>query len=109
MNLQIAQSAKARCRPRGTLMPSSLQSANEQLIGKTPFEFMPEKEAERVGQIFGQAVHERTAFTSLQHKALCKSGKVILLECSGRPITNTDGTLQGYRGIDRDISKRGEN
>ncbi len=80
----------------------------EQLIGKTPFEFMPEKEAERVGKIFGQAVHKRTVFTSLQHKALCKSGKVILLECSGRPITNTDGTLQGYRGIDRDITKRGE-
>jgi len=80
----------------------------EQLIGKTPFEFMPEKEAERVGQIFGQAVHKRTVFTSLQHKALCKSGKVILLECSGRPITNTDGTFQGFRGIDRDITKRGE-
>ncbi len=80
----------------------------EQLIGKTPFEFMPEKEAERVGKIFGQAVRKRRLFTSLQHQALCKSGKVILLECSGRPITNTDGTLQGYRGIDRDITKRGE-
>jgi len=78
----------------------------EQLIGKTPFEFMPEKEAERVGKIFGQAVHERRLFTSLQHQALCKSGKVILLECSGKPIINTDGTFQGYRGIDRDISKR---
>ncbi len=80
----------------------------EQLIGKTPFEFMPEKEAERVGKIFGQAVRKRTVFTSLQHKALCKSGKVILLECSGRPITNTEGTFQGYRGIDRDITKRGK-
>ncbi len=79
-----------------------------QLIGKTPFEFMPEKEAERVGKIFGQAVRKRTVFTSLQHKALCKSGKVILLECSGRPITNTEGTFQGYRGIDRDITKRGK-
>ncbi len=78
----------------------------EQLIGKTPFEFMPEKEAERVGKIFGQAVQKRRLFTSLQHKALCKSGKVILLECSGRPITNTDGTFQGFRGIDRDITKR---
>ena len=77
----------------------------EQLIGKTPFEFMPEKEAERVGKIFGQAVHKRTVFTSLQHQALCKNGKVILLECSGRPITNTDGTFQGFRGIDRDITK----
>ncbi len=69
---------------------------------------MPENEAERVGKIFGQAVHERRLFVSLQHQALCKSGKVILLECSGKPITDTDGTFQGYRGIDRDITKRGE-
>ena len=80
----------------------------EHLIGKTPFEFMPEKEAERVGQIFGEVVQERTVFTSLQHKALCKNGKVILLECSGRPITNDAGNFQGYRGIDRDITKRAE-
>ena len=80
----------------------------EQLIGKTPFEYMPEEEAERVVKIFGQAVHKRRLFTSLQHKTLCKNGKVILLECSGSPITNTEGTFQGYRGIDRDITKRGE-
>ena len=80
----------------------------EQLIGKTPFEFMPEKEAERVGKIFGQAVQKRRLFTSLQHKALCKNGKVISLECSGRPIIDREGSFQGYRGIDRDITKRGE-
>ncbi len=80
----------------------------EQLIGKTPFEFMPEKEAERVGKIFGQAVHKLAAFTSLQHKALRKNGKVIVLECSGRPIINDAGTFQGYRGIDRDITERSE-
>ena len=80
----------------------------KQLIGKTPFEFMPEEEAERVGQIFGQAVHKRRLFTSLQHQALCKDGKVISLECSGRPIIDREGSFQGYRGIDRDITKRGE-
>ena len=80
----------------------------EQLIGKMPFEFMPEEEAERVSQIFGQAVHERRLFTSLQHQVLCMNGKVILLECSGRPIIDRDGTFQGYRGIDRDITKRGK-
>ena len=69
----------------------------EYLIGKTPFEFMPKKEAKRVGQIFAQIVQEGRLFTSLQHKALCKRGNVILLESSGRPFTNTDGTFQGYR------------
>ncbi len=80
----------------------------EHLIGKTPFEFMPEEEAKRVGQIFAQIVQKGRSFTSLQHQALCKDGKVILLECSGVPITNGEGTVQGYRGIDRDITKRGE-
>ena len=80
----------------------------EQLIGKTPFELMPRKEAKRVGKIFGQVVHKRKLFTSLQYKARCKNGKVILVESSGRPIVNRKGTFQGYRGIDRDITKRGE-
>jgi PAS domain S-box-containing protein len=78
----------------------------EHLIGKTPFDFMPEEEAERVGQTFAQIVQERRLFTSLQHRTLCKGGKEILLECSGVPIGNEDGTIQGYRGIDRDITKR---
>ena len=78
----------------------------KELLGKTPFDFMPEVEAERVGQLFAQIVRKRTPFTSLQHKALCKNGKVILLECSGRPITNDTETFQGYRGIDRDITER---
>jgi PAS domain S-box-containing protein len=80
----------------------------EQLIGKTPFEFMPEEEAERVGQTFAQIVQKGRSFTSLQHQALCESGKMILLECSGVPITTGKGTVQGYRGIDRDITKRAE-
>jgi len=78
----------------------------KKLIGKTPFEFMPAKEAKRVGQIFAQVVRERIPFTSLQHTTVCKNRKVILLECSGTPIIDSEGALQGYRGIDRDISER---
>ena len=80
----------------------------QEVIGKTPFEFMPDVEVERVSQIFTQIVHDKRSFTSLQHKAVCKDGSVLLLECSGRPIPDGNGSFRGYRGIDRDITKRGD-
>lgn len=78
----------------------------EEVIGKTPFDFMPKDEAERVSQIFSQVIREAGPFTSLTHKCLCKNGKVVFMECSGAPIFDSEQTLQGYRGVDRDITER---
>jgi|GEM_PF-5349547 len=78
----------------------------DELIGRTPFDFMPCEEARRVRQIFQQQyASQQKAFDGLININLHKDGRQVILETSGIPIHDEDGNLQGYRGIDRDITQ----
>jgi len=78
----------------------------EEIIGKTPFEFMPSDEVERVSKIFKATIESKKPLTWLENTNLHKDGRLIVLETSGEPIFNENGDLLGYRGIDRDITAR---
>lgn len=78
----------------------------DDLIGKTPFELMPADEAQRVGKIFAAIVKKKRAFADLENINLHKQGHEVVLETSGFPFFDQNGGLLGYRGVDRDISKR---
>ncbi len=78
----------------------------EEVVGKTPFDLMPTDEADRVAGLFRNIVESRKAFMGLENTNLHKNGRKVVLETSGVPIFNADGTLCGYRGIDRDITER---
>ena len=77
-----------------------------ELIGKTPFDFMPPEEAQRVGTLFGAIVAEQKPFSLLTHTIRRKDGNLGTMECSGRPFFDQQGQLVGYRGVDRDITER---
>jgi PAS domain S-box-containing protein len=77
-----------------------------EIIGKSPFDFMPEDESQRLHQIFNNIVESRKPFTALENMNLHKDGHRIILETSGVPIFSEDGDFLGYRGIDRDITAR---
>ena len=78
----------------------------EEIIGKTPFDFMPSDEAERVSKLFQAAIESQKPLTWLENTNLHKDGRLIVLETSGVPIFNENGDFLGYRGIDRDITAR---
>ena len=79
----------------------------EDVIGKkTPFDLMPKEEAERVGAVFADIVKGCRTFHGLENINLHRLGHPIILETSGTPILSEDGTLLGYNGVVRDISKR---
>lgn len=78
----------------------------EEVVGRTPFDFMPPDEAERVGRIFGAIAAERRPFAQLLNRNLRKDGSLVVLETSGVPLLGPDGDLRGYRGIDRDVTER---
>lgn len=78
----------------------------QEVIGKTPFDFMAPDEAKRVKAIFAPIAAAQKAFSCLENANLHKQGHVVILETSGVPVVSSDGTLLGYRGVDRDITPR---
>ena len=77
-----------------------------ELIGKSPFELMPPDEATRVATLFGPIIAKQGVLKGLENTSIHKNGRRIVLETSGAPIFDADGTFKGYRGIDRDITDR---
>ncbi len=80
--------------------------SQSEVLGKTPFAFMPPDEAERVRNVFVQAVSTKSGFNNLENVNLHKDGHHIVLETSGVPIIDAAGNLRGYRGSDRDVTER---
>lgn len=80
----------------------------EEVIGKTPFDFMPAGEAERVARAFLDIVTEKRAFSGLVNRNQRADGRIVVLETSGIPLFDDAGELRGYRGMDRNISTLGE-
>ena len=78
----------------------------DEVVGKKPFDFMPVDEAERVAGLFMDIVKSREPFAGLENTNLHKDGRHVVLETSGVPILHKNGDFLGYRGIDRDITRR---
>jgi len=78
----------------------------QEVVGKTPFDYMPADEAKRVRGLFRDIVDSRESFNGLENINLHKDGRRVVLETSGAPVFDEDGNLMGYRGVDRDISDR---
>ncbi len=74
----------------------------EELIGKTPFDFMSADEAERIGKIFAEIVSEERPFSKLKNNCIHKNGHIVYTETSGQPFYDENGLFLGYRGIDFD-------
>ncbi|MCG2777357.1 MAG: PAS domain S-box protein [Desulfobacterales bacterium] len=79
---------------------------SEELIGKTPFELMPEDEAKRKREAFKIIASEKKPIIDLENWNLTKQGKRVCLLTNGVPILNKKGELCGYRGVDKDITEQ---
>ena len=80
--------------------------APTEILGRTPFDFMSPGETERIRPIFLQVAAKREAFVGIENLNQHKDGHLVVLESSGVPVLGPDGELQGYRGMDRDITER---
>ena len=80
----------------------------EEVIGRTPFDFMPPDEGQRMRNIFTDAAVSRKPVKALENVNIGKDGRRVVVETSGVPILDEEGNLLGYRGIDRDITERQE-
>lgn len=78
----------------------------QEVLGKTPFDLMTPEEAQRVAAIFAAIAAAQQPFHCLENTNHHRDGSRVVLETSGMPILNPDGSLRGYRGVDRDITER---
>lgn len=77
-----------------------------EIIGKTPFDFMPPEEAATIAGVFRKLVEKAQPVDALENVIVRKDGSYATLETSGVPVFNEAGKLTGYIGIDRDITQR---
>lgn len=78
----------------------------EDMIGKTPFDMMPEHKRESALEEFMNIASYPTGFSGLESTAFDGQGNLIYLETSGIPFFDDKDNLLGYRGITRDITER---
>lgn len=87
-------------------MSTMLGYQPDEVLGRTPFDFMPADEAQRVKVFFEGIMAARQTFSVVENVNLHRDGGLVFLETSGAPILSPEGTLLGYRGVDRDITQR---
>ncbi len=80
--------------------------APHEILGKTPFDLMPEFERERVRAAFLEIARNSAPFQGMENINLHRNGSRVVLETSGVPFFDEHNRHAGYRGIDRDITKR---
>lgn len=75
------------------------------LLGKSPFEFMPGDERERVKEVFESYAKSQNKFSNLMHQSITKSNRIIWQKVAGVPLYDNSGNYIGYRGSAGDITK----
>ncbi|XXJ18180.1 MASE3 domain-containing protein [Desulfovibrio caledoniensis] len=79
--------------------------APEEMLGRTPFDFMLPGQAGLAREAFAKAaesgapVHSENTFQAAE-------GREIVMETRGVAILDQDGRVAGYRGVDRDVTER---
>ncbi len=78
----------------------------EEVLNRSPFDFMLPAEVARVGAIFSESAGARRPFSLLKNVCRHKDGHAVVLETSGVPRLDAAGEFAGYHGVDRDITRR---
>lgn len=79
--------------------------APEEVVGKTPFDFMSKKEAGRVKKIVEKIIAKSQPIHGLNDKMITRDGQEIIFETNANPLFSADGGLKGYFGTCRDITE----
>ncbi|TCD48537.1 PAS domain S-box protein [Chlorobium sp. N1] len=76
-----------------------------EMLGRTPFDFMPPEEAERVRVLFGEFFAQQKPFRDLENINRHKEGHLATMATSATPVFDDEGNFAGYVGADRNISE----
>ena len=78
----------------------------DEILGRTPFDFMASDEVQSVAPIFSEAVEKRQRISGLEDALLAKDGSTVIFETNATPLFGEKGDLSGFMGTCRDITER---
>jgi PAS domain S-box-containing protein len=78
----------------------------EEVIGKTPFDFIHPEDVKRLEEKLNTIKADRITFSVIETVFMHKDGNLLTAETSGVPVCDAFGGFCGYRGITRDITAR---
>jgi PAS domain S-box-containing protein len=78
----------------------------EELIGKTPFDLMPEDESIRIKEIVTKLISKAENIKDLENWNVHKEGRKLFMLTNGIPIIDSNGKIKGYRGINKNITSQ---
>ena len=79
----------------------------EEVVGKLCFyDLFPAEQREGLKQAALEHFAKKLPFAGFKNRCVHKDGHLLMLETSGTPILDAQGTLAGYRGVDTDITER---
>ena len=83
-----------------------LGSSREDIIGKTPFDFMSPDDVKRVSDIFFELKANKSPIKDLENWNIRRNGERLCMLTNAVPILDKEGSFKGYRGVDKDITER---
>lgn len=78
----------------------------EELLGKTLFELMPAEEAAHIRSFLTYTAERQLPIRNLETVSLGRNGSLCHVLTSASPIIDGQGQLQGYRGLNHDITDK---
>ncbi len=78
----------------------------DDLVGMSLFSLMPEDEAQRMRTLFGEKAAAGEPLVDVETRHVTRDGNEVVMLTNAVPILDDDGALAGYRGTDKDITRR---
>ncbi|MBU0710523.1 PAS domain S-box protein, partial [bacterium] len=79
---------------------------DKEVLGKYFYDFFHPDERDELKKAAFEVFKQKEVFKDFINRNVHKDGHVVILETSGVPLLDESGNLLGYRGVDRDITKR---
>ncbi|TGK61709.1 PAS domain S-box protein [Leptospira wolffii] len=78
----------------------------EELIGKSPFEFLPQEDGERVRREIKDSFRSGNPIEATQYRFIRKDGSEIWLETSMQPVRDRQGRITHIQTTSRDVTSQ---
>ncbi len=78
----------------------------EDLIGRSSFTYLAPETIDTTRELFQRIIETKKTSFSFEAKWIDKKGQSVILESRVTPVYRSDGSCNGFMGIDRDITDR---